>query len=327
MGQAPVDIDWEPAIEWTHFEGVRSGRLPEVLNVCPAVIAPVWDQQLHEPYVQIFQIVMRSSDGGPFVGEIPTSYLADLARARSSTLVEQGKLRSGEIFRYRVCAFAKHSKSKDTAASGLMVEEEHQLLDLKLSTLSDFVSSSQPAGNGALNQSDLPVFIPHRVLDEITIATHKAGDLETGGVLLGKLHRDPAIPDIFVEVTAQIHALHTQAQHTKLTFTAEAWESARTAIKLRKQNELMVGWWHSHPDFCKNCPAEKRAACTYSRPFFSSDDCALHRAIFSRAFNVGLLASYLSSGELTKTLFGWRHGMVTPRGFYVQAVAGSTNRN
>ena len=28
VGQVPVDIDWEPAMEWTHIEGVRSGRLP-----------------------------------------------------------------------------------------------------------------------------------------------------------------------------------------------------------------------------------------------------------------------------------------------------------
>src|SRR5262249_10430212 len=106
VGEAPVDdIDWEPAVESTHFEGGRSGRLPEVMNVCPAGIAPVWDRELGQPYVKFLQVVMRMPRNETFVGEIPTTYFADLARAHSATLVERGKLRSGEFFRYRVCAF------------------------------------------------------------------------------------------------------------------------------------------------------------------------------------------------------------------------------
>lgn len=318
VGQTSVDIDWEPALEWTHFEGVRSGRLPPVLNVCPAVVIPVWDKEWRAPYVESFEVVMPGIDGNNFVGEIPLNYLCELARTHSAKLVEQGKLRAGELFRYKVCAFAKNARSESATAAGLIVEEEEQPLDLRLSSLTEFTRNAEPAGNGTRNERDVPVFIPARVLDEVTAAANKAGDLETGGVLLGKLYRDEALPDIFIEVTAQVHALHTQAQHTKLTFTPETWESVRAAIKLRRQNEIMVGWWHTHPDFCKNCPAEKRAVCTYSQPFFSADDCALHRTIFSRAFNVGLLASYLSSGELTHTLFGWRHGIVAARGFYVR---------
>ena len=259
-----------------------------------------------------------------FFAEVPITYLRDLARANSATLVQQGKLRAGEYFKYRVCAFAKTNGIESSSAE-LLVEEIDQPLDLAISSLGEFVNRSQLDGKDLADARDLPVFIPQRVLDEVNATTLEAADLETGGVLVGKLHRDPSIPDIFVEVTAQVRAWNAQAQHTKLTFTSETWDAVRAAIALRKQNEVMLGWWHCHPDFCKNCAPEKRAACAYARPFFSSEDCALHRAVFGRAFNVGLLASYLSTGELTQTLFGWRQGMVAPRGFHILSAARQTN--
>ena len=317
VGQAPVDIDWEPAIEWTHFDGVRSGRLPAIMNVGPARIEPIWDRQLGEPHVSGFRVVTRANEGADFCAEIPSTYVRDLARENSSNWVEKGKLKAGEVFKYRVCAFA-HPKGREiSSAAGFSVEEIDQPLDLAASSLGEFIASSRVGGSEFLNPSDLPVFIPSRVLEEVTAATTDAGDLETGGVLVGKLHCDRSVPDIFVEVTAQIRAWHAQAQHTKLTFTSETWDAVRAAIELRKQNEVMLGWWHCHPDFCKHCAPEKRVGCAYSRPFFSSEDCALQRAVFGRAFNVGLLASYLSAGALTHTLFGWRQGMVAPRGFHV----------
>jgi len=325
VGQAPVNVDWEPAIEWAHFDGVRSGRLPEVINVSPAAIEPLWDKRLGEPYVRCFRVVMPAPDGAMFSRDIPTSYLFDLARAHSSTLVEQGKLRAGEFFKYRVCAFANRN-GKEVSLPGFSVEEIDQPLDLVTSSLGELVSESKLAGADLAQDRDLPVVIPQHVLDEVSVGTRAAGELETGGILVGKLHRDPSVPEIFVEVTAQIRAWNAQAQHTKLTFTSETWDAVRAAIELRKQHEVMLGWWHSHPDFCKNCPPEKRAACTYSRPFFSSEDCALHRAVFGRAFNIGLLASYVATGELTHTLFGWRQGVIVSRGFYVRAAASRANR-
>ena len=80
----------------------------------------------------------------------------------------------------------------------------------------------------------------------------------------------------------------------------------------------MVGWWHYHPDFCRlrNCPEEKRRLCTASSAFFSSEDVALHTALFARAYNAALLISDSAASGLTTSAFGWHQGMVTPRGFY-----------
>ncbi len=322
VGQAPVSPDWEPAMEWTHFNGVRRGRLPEMLNVSSAtIIEPIWDPQLGEPYVDLFRVVIPANDGGVVCGKIPKVYLRDLAREASSTWVEQGKLRAHEYFQYRVCAFLSPNGVEVPSTGGFSVEEVPQPLQMTDSSLKEFVSESRLSGNECVNEEDVPVFIPQRVLDEAAVATMEAGELETGGVLVGQLHTDRRVPEIFIEVTAQIPVSHAKAQQTKLTFTAETWTAVHGAINLRRRNEIMLGWWHSHPDFCKKCPAERQAVCAYQRPFFSSEDCTLHRTVFGRAFNIGLLLSHRAN-ELTKSLFGWREGMVQSRGFHVRPTAG-----
>ena len=324
LGQAPVSVDFEPAIEWTHFDGVRSGLLPEVLNIGPATIECVWDPKLGNPYVLRVRIVLARGDGGKFCGEVPTTYLRDLAREAALKFVDQGHLRAGERFTYRVCAFGNPNDATIHSGEAFSIEEVEQRLTLEKTSLDEFSRNSRLEGKDSQYDRDMPVFIPQHVLDEVSAATREAGEMETGGVLVGKLRRDDAIPEIFLEVTAQIRAWHAEAQHTKLTFTGDTWNAVRAALALRKQNEVMLGWWHSHPDFCRNCPGERRAACDLARPFFSAEDCALQRTVFARAFNIGLLASYLGSGELAHTLFGWRRGMIESRGFHVRPAAAVT---
>ena len=61
----------------------------------------------------------------------------------------------------------------------------------------------------------MPVFLPQRVLDEAAALTRAERGRETGGVLIGNLRHDPAVPDIFAEVTAQISAEHTRGDAVK----------------------------------------------------------------------------------------------------------------
>jgi hypothetical protein len=97
------------------------------------------------------------------------------------------------------------------------------------------------------------------------------------GVL--RMHRDPALPEIFAEVSAQVPAEHTQGTVAKLTFTAETWSAAHAAIHLRNQQEVYLGYWHSHPvrEWCKSreCSPEKQKTCHLAKDFFSEDDSAV----------------------------------------------------
>ena len=101
-----------------------------------------------------------------------------------------------------------------------------------------------------------------------------ASGRETGGILIGRLHHDAALPEIFAEVSAQIPAEHTLGTVARLTFTAETWSAASAAIRLRNQGEVYLGYWHSHPvrEWCraKECTLEKQKTCRLAKDFFSA---------------------------------------------------------
>jgi len=323
LGQRPLEPDWTPALEWAHFEGIREGRLPAVMavNRAPGAcrVEPVWHPQSGQPYVSGFQVVLSVNGSGAVSRQIPTTYLRGAAQQAAAAFVEQGLLQTGEAFRYLVSAFAGPgtTHAREPAGGGFAVEEIAQPLPLTAASLETFLTGAVPAG-GEHAAGDFPVFVRQAVVDEALELSRRAGDVETGGVLVGFLHHDPSVPEVFAEVTAQIAAPHTEAAATRLTFTPDTWAAVRAALALRKRGELMVGWWHYHPDFCRlrNCPEEKRRLCTASSAFFSSEDVALHTALFARAYNAALLISDSAASGLTTSAFGWHQGMVTPRGFY-----------
>ena len=54
-----------------------------------------------------------------------------------------------------------------------------------------------------------------------------------------------------------------------------------------------------------------------SRPFFSRDDCELHRTVFDTAFSIALLLSNIGETLPRCDWFGWRNGGITARGCYL----------
>ncbi|HVO28046.1 MAG TPA: hypothetical protein VMW56_30950 [Candidatus Margulisiibacteriota bacterium] len=320
VGQAPVEPDWMPALEWIHLEGIRAGVLRPVMVANPASCAyhvePVWHPTAGRPRLSAFRVTVPAGTARAVSRLIPTAYLRGHVEQASAALVEQGVLQSGEPFRYVVNAFASSARAAPAPAADFAVEEIPQPLPLKTTALEPFLSAGRADGQHV--DGDLPVFIPQAVLDQATELARQAGDLETGGVLVGFLHHDTSIPEIFVEITAQIVALHTEAAAAKLTFTPDTWAAVRAALALRKRGEVLLGWWHYHPDFCRlrKCPLENRLRCTASSAFFSGDDVALHTALFARAYHTALLISDSAATGLGSSLFGWRQGMVSARGFY-----------
>ncbi len=316
-----VTPDWKAALEWAHFEGIREGRLRPVSAAVPGVIEPVWEAKAGEPFVAAFRAVIPSQGKGDVSREIPRTYLQSLAQEASAKLVEKGTLQSGAPFRYVVSAFPAPAapRAEENPTDGFSVEEIVRPLPLTEGSLGGLMRDAAPAGSDEPG-SHVPVFVPRRVLDETVELAQAAGDVETGGVLVGTLHRDESAPDIFVEVTAQIPAPHTLSRSTKLTFTGETWAAVQAALNLRRRNEIMIGWWHFHPDFCRlrNCPVERRRLCPGASPFFSAEDVHLHATCFPSAYHVALLISdSTAAGGMTWSLFGWSQGKVSARGFHV----------
>jgi hypothetical protein len=320
-GSLPVEPDWGPARECAQFLAVRRGIVPPVLHEGAGRVEPVWDSDCGAPVMDAARIVVAAETGDETVcEEVPSlPYFRQLAQQGSAAMVERGLLEKGELFLYKVCAYPGAPSRPDFDAGespAFSVEEIDESLPLKERPVEPLLAGAVSRGTGG-DPSDMRVFIPQEVMDAVGERSLEAGEVETGGVLVGNLHRCHSSPEIFLEVTAQIPAAHTESQATQLTFTADSWAAVQAAIDLRKRDELMCGWWHFHPDFCRKCPEEKRRECTISRPFFSPEDVHMHRAIFPRAFHVALLVSDQGLEPFDVNLFGWRHGMVVSRGFDV----------
>ena len=316
-----LSVDWDPARQWSFFELVRSGELPPSTHLPPSSIEPVWDPRERAPVVNGFKVVFEGGDQDRYAIHVPAAYFREAVQTASASLVKSKRLEVGEQFAYRVCAFAGPSPAP---ARGGAEDFEIDAIDeqLELHTLPGelFLSTAERRGESVWNDHDLPVFIHARVLEEARALAESGGGLETGGVLIGRLCRDADAGDLCLEVTAQIPARHTVATGASLRFTPQSWVEADAAIALRNEGERLAGWHHCHPAQlwpCRHCPAQRRVKCPASRPFFSGDDCAVHRSVFPAAFNVALLLSFLDGDEPSIDLFGWREGRIYPRGFYL----------
>jgi len=318
LGSAAVQVDWEPPVQWTSFYFLRRGELP-LNDGCGTVsLLPLWDREVGEPYLRGFRVSIARSGQSPCTSDFPSSYFRRLAAQAAAKFVQQGKLEKDAIFRYVVIAMAAEPAGP-SPTQGLQVEGRVAPLHLLDSSLAEWQRRATPVG--FIDADDMPAFAPQHLLDQVAAQTVAERGRETGGILIGNLHRDAALPEIFAEVTAQIPAEHTRGDAVKLTFTPDTWVAVDAAINLRGRNEIYLGYWHSHPvrEWCQSreCTPEKQRNCKLAKDFFSIDDEALLRAVFPRGHSLALVANDTAFQDLTFSWFGWRDGSIQPRGYYL----------
>ena len=315
VGQASVTVDWGPAEEWARFQAMRKGLMGPNETGRVSSIEPVWLRQAGEPHIEGFRVSL-AIDAGEAATDFATSYFRSLANQASSHFINKGRLQTGDRFRYLVAAFRQPSDKPKGSRFQFTTEEVAPSIAISDSSLAEAVAIAIPRGE--ICAGDVPTFLPQRVLDEAASLTRQSIAKETGGILIGHLRRDSSVPEMFVEVTAQIHARHTEADLTKLTFTPETWTEVQGAIDLRRNGEIMLGWWHSHPvrEWCKDCALERQQVCRMAGNFFSAHDHALHRTVFPRAYSIALVANDVAAGDVTFSAFGWREGLLESRGFH-----------
>jgi len=318
LGQAPMEVDWEPAEESARFHAVRDGVLDPAERHPSLTLSPLWHHQLGEPYTTGFRIAVTAGDRAESGSDFASRYFRNYAQAAATGLVEAGRLKQGDRYHYVVAAFPVAPAPDRVADPAFRVRDVSPPLPLTASPIAPALAASLPHGEVAATA--LPVFVPDTVLAEAGELARTAHDRETGGVLVGYLRQDPEAGQIFVVVTAQLPATLAHGEATRLQFTPETWSQINGVLALRRRGEIMVGWWHSHPVLsweCKNCPVEKRRVCPVASDFFSAQDRALHRAVFPRAYTVALVINQLAEEEQTFSLFGWHQGLLETRGFYV----------
>jgi hypothetical protein len=322
IGQVPVSVDFEAARECALFAGMRRNSLAIDEITGNSSILPLWHPDDGRPYLDGFRVAFDGEAGetaDDFTGGFATDYFRPAARKASVGLVAEGRLKEGEHFRFRTLAFPAPVGGDSAAATSREARDVSPPLDLRETRLADLMEGALTSGT--VDAEDFPVFLPSRVLEEVRELSRGAGAHETGGFLVGHLHRDGSLPEIFAEITAQIPARHVISDTSRLTFTQATWTEAQGMLDLRQRGEQWLGWWHRHPcrEWCKNCSIESQRVCHLANDFFSEHDRQVHQAVFSRAFNVALVLNDVAFSDATYSLFGWRRGGMEPRGFHVLA--------
>ncbi len=317
IGRVQVAVDFEPACQRARFESVRKG-LPAPTAGRAESVVPRFNQRLGEPYMNGFQLRYEAQAGTLLSCDFPNAYFRPLAVRISQALVDEGRLRTGESFLYMPAADRRlETEPSRGPVCASAIEERDPILPIRDGSIRELLSRS--IASGPASPEDFPVIIPRSVLFDIAAGAEQAGPAETGGILLGHLHRDAAMGEMFVRVTAQIPAVHAIAELTKLTFTPETWAAARAAVRARNRDELMVGWHHSHPvdHWAAATDGEAVGREALRADHFSDQDRHLHRVVFPSAFCVGLVAYLIGGSARHFALFGWRMGLVEQRGFHI----------
>jgi len=310
LGRHDVHPDFEPARDWLRFEAMRVGRIREGETPGVVRVEPRWDETLGAPHVGGFDLRIEGGAGAGFGLELGIDYLTPHAETRALALVKDGSLAADDLYRFRVFAYP--------ATDGEPGEPEETPLALGLTDrpLTDLTPE-------AVDDRDdgYAVLVPEPLIEELKAAAIAADGKETGGLLIGRLYRDPGSDVVIAELTGHIPARHVEADSRSLVFTPETWADARRVLRLRDRGEILLGWQHLHPmkAVCRDCPPEKREGCSLLAGFFSVQDRHLHRTAFPGAHSLALVVTELSPETLTVSLFGWRRGRLVRREFRTMA--------
>lgn len=321
-----LEVDWTPAVEWAHFQQVRRGRASLASAPPPAAVRPRWDPQSGPPYVAALEVSACQRALEP-LAPIPLEFLTEPVRRAVTSLVEAGRIAEGAAYTWRLCAFDTATADPAAPPDDPFTLQEAPQADDALQTrrrpdlLRRTVHHGPARGDGG--RGDFPLVVSRSVLAQAAATAGAAGELEAGGILLGRVSRDADADagELMLEVTAQVPASEALAESASLRFTPRTWQAVAAAIGLRRSNERIVGWWHSHPRTvwpCRDCPAERRQLCPANRAVFSSLDLAFHRTAFQGPINVALLLSFLEAAEPRNDLFGWWQGSISERDFHVR---------
>ncbi len=325
LKQTPIEPDFDPAIEWTRFEALRNGYRDAAVLSAVVSTELLWDRKAGEPYLRGFSVSLMAEAATP-TSEFGLPFFRAEAEAAAAALLKSGELSSDDSYSYSVVAFPSQGVEK-AAGDAERPAFELSTEPVPVPSIEDRSLSAycERAGDGTGAESDdFPVFISGLVLEEAVEQTRRERGRETGGVLLGRLHRDSESSELFAEVTAQIPARHTKSDSVSLTFTSDTWSDVRAALEIRGKEELMLGWYHSHPvrEWCRECPLERQRSCGLASDFISAHDRLLHRAMFPSGYSLALILNDVSFSDVTTSLFGWRRGLLVSRGFHRLDVAG-----
>jgi proteasome lid subunit RPN8/RPN11 len=312
--------DFARAVQAAYFDALRRGKLDEYDPAATAaIIEPRFVRNSGAPLTTGFRVLIPTPHGARHELDFGLSFFHNRASRVRAELTRDQQAASEVSVYYHLAAYLDGDDVKPAGNCRLSIEPERTTIPIHAGPAIDARTTTawddpQP--------DDLPVFIARSVLDDALAQARRCPEREVGGVLLGKLRRDPA-GRLYLDVTCQVPAEGAEATSTSVTFTPAVWERARQIAGLRCQGEIFVGWVHSHPfRLCAECPLPTPPECLAKVLFFSADDEFLMELSFAQPFMVGLLTAVeprleTALGHLPVRLYGWRKGEIQARGFYV----------
>jgi proteasome lid subunit RPN8/RPN11 len=140
---------------------------------------------------------------------------------------------------------------------------------LRLAPLPFAARSAAAASATSAARGEVDVWIAPAV-DRQVLAHLRLRDVEQGGLLVGRAFGDPATGQLaHVRVTGCAPAEDAEGTAFSLRMGSRVWQAAQALLGA---DDLIVGWYHSHPGLSA---------------FFSDTDRQTQRAFFSNPYSIG----------------------------------------
>jgi proteasome lid subunit RPN8/RPN11 len=157
----------------------------------------------------------------------------------------------------------------------------------------DLAKEGLPAGTfPASSRADFRLYLTPEVHRGLWEHAKKDLSVEICGVLVGRWQLDDNGP--FAVVSNHIRCENAASKFAEVTFTHESWAQINREMDTRFENERIIGWYHSYPDF---------------GIFLSDRDCFIQEHFFS---SPGQVAYVIDPVRDLEGVFAWRNGKPTP---------------
>lgn len=120
----------------------------------------------------------------------------------------------------------------------------------------------------------LLAFVEKRALEALHAFLRHDTRREHGGVLIGRPYHDPDEARTFAVIEMAIPALDTEGSSVHLQFTPETWSFISKRIEDEFPDQMVVGWYHSHPGL---------------GVFMSSIDRATQKAFYNHPWSIAVV--------------------------------------
>ncbi|MFQ6113207.1 MAG: Mov34/MPN/PAD-1 family protein, partial [bacterium] len=274
---------------------VRNNGLDPVVT-----LEPLWEEEGKSPYCHGFRLCFRNKKALYKKAYSTKVFKYHIYRAVRE-LIENNQLEEGMELKFRMSAFLNKRTTAEAAqpqSGKISVTSTRQPMPIIEQNLKHFSAAKR-----VNHRSDMPVWIAQHVVKEMIDHTLANKESERAGFLLGHLCQDPETRALFLVCRAQVVAQvelpnEYTSSLTHFQFSPEIFCEVQRVISLRKKNEVVLGWWHSHP-WPFACRLANQCECTSI--FFSAADFSVMETAFGAPYQVAIVVGRASLKNMEAT--------------------------